>query len=207
MNTALVPSRRSPCFTCTAFFPFRRQTPSVPPTRFLTLPLSGGRFLLTQGLGFTIAPQARHTFGPNRVRSRVLYGPGLHLPLLRTPPPGDALMFGYRPESACLTRTLTSLAMHARRRTEPRRPHAATGQRIAGSVLVRCPTIAVAAWGQAGSSAIRKPSAPGHAAHHLGIRHRQPACVQGSAPPAGLVTRELPAPFRRSVGRVRSGLL
>ena len=28
-------------------------------------------------------------------------------------------MFGYRPESACLTRTFTSLTMHARRRTIP----------------------------------------------------------------------------------------
>ena len=48
-------------------------------------------------------------------------GLALHLPLLRTPPCGDALSFGFRPESACLTRTLTSLTMHARGRTMPAR--------------------------------------------------------------------------------------
>ena len=32
----------------------------------------------------------------------VSYGPTVHLQLLRTPPRGDALTFGYRPESICL---------------------------------------------------------------------------------------------------------
>ena len=46
------------------------------------------------------------------------YGLVVHLPLLRTPSRDDALTFSYRPESACLTRTLTSLTMHAHRRTQ-----------------------------------------------------------------------------------------
>jgi hypothetical protein len=48
------------------------------------------------------------------------YGLVVHLPLLRTPSCDDALTFSYRPESACLTRTPTSLTMHAHRRTSRR---------------------------------------------------------------------------------------
>jgi len=53
------------------------------------------------------------------VSSSLSYGLVVHLPLLRTSPFDDALTFDYRPESACLTRTRTSLSMHARRRTIP----------------------------------------------------------------------------------------
>jgi len=53
------------------------------------------------------------------VSSSSAYGLVVRLPLLRTPPRGDALTFGFRPESACLTGTLTPLTMHARRRTIP----------------------------------------------------------------------------------------
>src|SRR5262249_53824126 len=48
------------------------------------------------------------------------YGLLFHLPLLRTPSHDDALSFSYRPESACLARTFTSLSMHARSRTSAR---------------------------------------------------------------------------------------
>lgn len=101
------------------------------PTRFLTLPLSGRCFPRFPHAGAGL----RHcTAGspPHLAESRSSsYGPESHLPLLRTPPRGDALSFGYRPESACLKRTLTSLSMHARRRTE-RRSAAHAMRSIAG---------------------------------------------------------------------------
>ena len=41
----------------------------------------------------------------------------IHLRLLSTPPHGDAVTFGYRPESACLEGTSTLLAEYTLRRT------------------------------------------------------------------------------------------
>ena len=92
--------------------------PMASPVRFLTLPLSDRRFPAPRrgGLGFVSFQQTRHPIWPNRVRhyptDRIVtsrcFGPHLVVTPFR-------LVF--RPESACLTRTLTSLAMHARRRT------------------------------------------------------------------------------------------
>ena len=45
------------------------------------------------------------------------YGPMIHLRLLSTPPHGDAVTFGYRPESACLEGTSTLLTEYTFRRT------------------------------------------------------------------------------------------
>ena len=42
----------------------------------------------------------------------------IHLRLLSTPPRGDAVTFGYRPESACLEGTSTLLIEYTFRRTE-----------------------------------------------------------------------------------------
>ena len=70
MNSALCPSRRSPCFTCTAFRPFRLHPPDSPLRRFHTLPLSAqGSRLLRGALDFTIESQARRSARPYRVRS------------------------------------------------------------------------------------------------------------------------------------------
>ncbi len=41
----------------------------------------------------------------------------IHLRLLSTPPHGDAVTFGYRPESACLEGTSTLLIEYTFRRT------------------------------------------------------------------------------------------
>ena len=41
----------------------------------------------------------------------------VHLQLLSTPPRGDAVTFGFRPESVCLGRTCTSLIEYTLRRT------------------------------------------------------------------------------------------
>jgi hypothetical protein len=43
-------------------------------------------------------------------------------------------MFGFKPESACLTRTLTSLTMHARGRTIP----AFAGLTLRGGFIFEC---------------------------------------------------------------------
>ena len=48
------------------------------------------------------------------------YGLLVHLLLLSTPPRGDAVTFGYRPECVCLKRTCTSLTKNAYRRTRER---------------------------------------------------------------------------------------
>src|SRR6266540_2510449 len=48
------------------------------------------------------------------------YGLVVHLLLLPTPPLGDAVAFGFRPESVYLERTCTSLIVRALRRTCPR---------------------------------------------------------------------------------------
>jgi hypothetical protein len=113
------PAGRSPCFTCMAVNP----VPS--PTTQWRHPLAFARYpsavstSASVGAGGAGLRQSLADSPPHQAESRssLSYGPESHLPLLRTPPRGDALMFGYRPESACLTRTSTSLSMHARRRT------------------------------------------------------------------------------------------
>jgi hypothetical protein len=47
------------------------------------------------------------------------YGLVVHLLLLPTPPHGDAVIFGYRPESVYLTGTFTLLTVHTHSRTSP----------------------------------------------------------------------------------------
>ena len=71
------------------------------------------------GSGWTSPLASRLVESQGRIEFAYRYGLLFHLPLLRTPPRDDALLFGYRPESACLARTFTSLSMHARRRTSP----------------------------------------------------------------------------------------
>jgi hypothetical protein len=61
---------------------------------------------------------SRHATRPNRVHLRC--GRVVHLPLLPTPPRGEAVTFGYRPECACLERTSTSRTKHTCRRTRVR---------------------------------------------------------------------------------------
>jgi hypothetical protein len=69
MNTALCPSRRSPCFTHTAFGPFRLHPPDSPLRRFRTLPLSAQGFRRPRGgPDFAIESQARRSARPYRVR-------------------------------------------------------------------------------------------------------------------------------------------
>ena len=72
------------------------------------------------GLGFAFTPQARRIHKAESSSS----GCGLvsRLRLLPTPPHGDAVTFGFRPESVCLKRTCTSLNECAHGRTERRRP-------------------------------------------------------------------------------------
>ncbi|MCH8252287.1 MAG: hypothetical protein IID36_07530 [Planctomycetes bacterium] len=50
------------------------------------------------------------------------YGPTVHLRLLSTPPHGDAVTFGYRPESACLEETSTPPIEYTLRRMSVRPP-------------------------------------------------------------------------------------
>ena len=52
------------------------------------------------------------------------YGLVVHLLLLSTPPCGDAVTVGYRPESVCLKWTLTTLFEYPRGRTGRRTPFA-----------------------------------------------------------------------------------
>ena len=66
------------------------------------------------------------------------YGRVVHLPLLPTPPHGDAVRVGYRPESVCLKGTYTPQTTRALRRTgadlqvRPRQGGATQAQPAAG---------------------------------------------------------------------------
>jgi hypothetical protein len=66
-------------------------------------------------LGFAIRRQARQTTRPNRVHLRC--GLAIRLPMLSTPPRGDAVSVGYKPENVYLERTCTPLSKHTHRRT------------------------------------------------------------------------------------------
>src|SRR5258708_3497844 len=48
-------------------------------------------------ISFAIDRQARYDDWPNRVHLR--YGPAVHLPMLSTPPRGDAVSVGYRSQT------------------------------------------------------------------------------------------------------------
>jgi hypothetical protein len=101
---------------CMTFRPFRRQPPLTPWHRFDTLPLSlpGLQDLLvpvwaSPSVGRLAAFQAE---------SRSLScGLVVRLPLLLTPPHGDAITVDYRPESACLKWTSTTPIAHTYGRT------------------------------------------------------------------------------------------
>jgi hypothetical protein len=62
------------------------------------------------------------------------YGLVSHLRLLPTPPRGDAVTFGFRPESVCLKRICTSLNECAHGRTDRRH--------LAGNTLAPLSTFA-----------------------------------------------------------------
>jgi hypothetical protein len=82
--------------------------------RFLTLPFSASaaRF---HGSDFAHGMQAHRGYPAES--SFLSYGLVVHLLLLPTPPLGDAVAFGFRPESVYLERTCTSLSARALRRT------------------------------------------------------------------------------------------
>ena len=96
--------------------PFRPQPRARSRHRFNTLPLSvtGVQSL---GLGFASGQQARHS-DPAETGS-LYYGLVAHIQLLPTPLHRDAVSFCYRPESACLEWTFTTLTKYTRRRTGP----------------------------------------------------------------------------------------
>ncbi len=106
MNTVHTPAR-SPRFMHSTFSSFRRQPPDVLRHRFCTLPLSVTDFLPSgrSGLHHSLAGSPQR---PAESRSSS-YGPMVHLRLLSTSPHGDAVTFGYRPESVCLEGTCTPL--------------------------------------------------------------------------------------------------
>src|SRR5437899_4394958 len=98
--------------------------PSVPAVAFAPTPSAQQpslscsvetRSKLKKGSGF------RHRFAGSPKRTGrsgfAYYGLLIHLLLLPTPPRGDAVTIGYRPECVYLKRTCTSLAKYAYRRT------------------------------------------------------------------------------------------
>jgi hypothetical protein len=116
MNTGVSFAPSSPCFTCTAFLTIPSPpTWWPPPSLSHATPQRSGR-PASAGSDFASLGQARRFHTAESGSSS--YGLVIHLPLLRTPSRDDALTFSYRPESACLKRTLTSLTMHAHRRTQ-----------------------------------------------------------------------------------------
>lgn len=97
----------------------RRSLSHVTPQR-LRLPRN-------RGLGFATRRQARQTTRPNRVHLRC--GLAVRLTMLPTPPRGDAVSIGYRPENVYLKRTSTSLSLLIHKRTFlSRRDPAKTGR-------------------------------------------------------------------------------
>ena len=105
MNTVSVPDR-SPCFTHLNFRSLCLQPPPASRRRFCTLPISSPS-LPFPGLGFTFPQQARQLWKAES--SSLSYGWTVRLLLLPTPPHGDAVAFGYRPENVYLEGTFTPL--------------------------------------------------------------------------------------------------
>ncbi len=114
----LSPPDRSPRFMYTTFRPFRLQPPNAPPPPLSHATPQRDGSPASTGPGFATRLQAR------RIRpaesSSSSYGLVVHLQLLPTPPRGDAVTFGYRPESAYLKRTFTALTMYTSGRTDAR---------------------------------------------------------------------------------------
>ena len=122
------PAYRSPCFTYLTFrtipspttwcspvvalapYPSARQVSLAGTPATQCLPISG--------LDFAFSQQARRKH-PAETGS-LSYGLVVHLLLLPTPPRGDAVTVGYRPEKVYLEMTCTSLIKYARRRTSSR---------------------------------------------------------------------------------------
>ena len=96
LNTDRTPGRSRRLMHPT-FPSFRRQPPDGLRHRFCTLPLRVTDFLPSgrSGLRHSQAGSPQH---PAESRSSS-YGPMVHLRLLSTSPHGDAVTFGYRPES------------------------------------------------------------------------------------------------------------
>src|SRR5580765_5406714 len=95
---------------------FRRQRPLGSRDRFGTIPLSVSGF----PLAWVRASPLNRRLASFQAESRSLScGLIVHLLLLPTPPRGDAVAVGYRPETAYLKRTSTSLTKCAFRRTIP----------------------------------------------------------------------------------------
>jgi hypothetical protein len=122
---------------CSTFQPFRRQPPLTPWHRFDTLPLSlpGLQDLLvpvwaSPSVGRLAALQAE-----SRSSSCGLV---VRLPLLLTPPCGDAITVDYRPESACLKWTSTTPIAHTYGRTDSRSEGTARAPCAAPAVVPRC---------------------------------------------------------------------
>src|SRR6185295_17744 len=105
--------------------PFCLQPPHAPHRRFLTLPLSAMGFPCGSGLRPWSVGSPKH----QAESSSSVCGPVSHLRLLPTPPRGDAVIFGSRPESVGLKRICTSLNECAHGRTDRRRPRRRSGAR------------------------------------------------------------------------------
>ena len=106
LNLPSIPSSTTPCLPSIAFSRY--------PSAWTASPCGG--------LGFATVQQARQDHQAESGSSS--YGLLVHLQLLSTPPHGDAVTFGFRPESAYLRRTFTVLIEYARWRTGPRPPGA-----------------------------------------------------------------------------------
>jgi hypothetical protein len=116
-ETILPPT--TPCRPVAAF-------PRYPSARRASLP----------GLGFAIYPLARR--GHKAESSSSSCGLVSHLRLLPTPPHGDAVTLGFRPESVCLERTCTSLNECACGRTDRRRPRRPSNQLFPATQKIWC---------------------------------------------------------------------
>src|SRR5947207_3267668 len=108
---------RSPCFSRVTFTAFRSQSPVSCPRRHLCA-LGATGFLAV--LDFTLACGLVTRHRPNRIHLHC--GPTIHLQMLSTPPRGDAVSFGYRPEGTDLAGTCTPRMTRLCRRTSPGKP-------------------------------------------------------------------------------------
>src|SRR3989441_13320738 len=117
MNTPLARQAGLPDSRARPFQPFHLQSPGIPPSSLCHA--TPQRHGCPRGSDFALGMQARQTCPAESSSSS--YGLVVHLLLLPTPPPGDAVAFSFRPESVCLKRTFTSLTTRALRRTYHRR--------------------------------------------------------------------------------------
>ena len=156
---------------CLAFRPFRLQPPSRPPDRFHTLPLSVVGFRVSPVRASPLPSRLAARARPNRVHLRC--GLVVHLPLLSTPPRGDAVSFSYRPERV------------ARKGLPPLRP---THLQTHWAGQLACPGYPVRTFSRASFSARRQESAPDDASSpHAGRTSMRRMSVEAlQAEPSGL---------------------